>query len=299
MRNVMVRLKGGLGNQMFQYAAGKSLAVRLGVPLKLDTSFLEIKNVDQGYTLRNFELDVFNIDATVATKTEVSHCRKPLNYNIISKYFSFFSKTDIFPESQATYQPEFEKLHAPVYLEGYWQTEKYFLSIASRLKEKDFTPLAEISSRNALLLNEINSCNCVSIHVRRGDYVNNPSTNKFHGICSELYYEQAAKIINKKTKIDHFYIFSDEPEWAKENIKLSLPATFVSHNIGRESHWDLFLMRNCKHNIIANSSFSWWGAWLNKNPNKIILTPEKWFNDETANNNEIVPEGWIKYPKNQ
>ncbi|MDQ3108544.1 MAG: alpha-1,2-fucosyltransferase, partial [Bacteroidota bacterium] len=168
------------------------------------------------------------------------------------------------------------------------------LPIAKQLREKDFIPVTPVSGLNAELLGQILNCNSASIHVRRGDYVHSESSNKYHGTCSIDYYERSAKILADQADVNHFFVFSDDPDWVRANIVLPYPATFVSHNQGRESYWDLYLMRHCKHHIIANSSFSWWGAWLNPSTEKIVIAPQNWFNDPSASNNEIIPEGWIK-----
>jgi hypothetical protein len=294
---IIVRLMGGLGNQMFQYAAGKALAVRLGVPLQLDRSFLDQRSDNPGYTLRNFELDVFQIEAGVAAQQDVSRMRKPLEsrlYKKLSRLFPSMFPDHVFYETRKTYMKEFESLKDPVYMEGYWQTEKYFSSITSQLREKELLPAKKLSGLNAELLNQIKNKNAASLHVRRGDYVTDTVTNKFHGTCSIDYYERSAKLMVEKTGVDHFFIFSDEPDWVQKNILLPYPVTIISHNKGHESYWDIFLMRNCKHHIIANSSFSWWGAWLNPSNEKIVIAPEKWFNDPSSSVNEIIPQGWIK-----
>ena len=294
---IIVRLMGGLGNQMFQYAAGKALADRLGVPLQLDRTFLDQRSENPGYTLRNFELDVFQISAGTVEKSVVARMRKPLENSMhrkLSNMFPSLIRNHVFSETQEKLIKEFELLTDPVYMEGYWQTEKYFLSIADQLRSKDFIPVAAISSMNAELLRKIGRTSSVSMHVRRGDYVTNAETNKYHGICSVDYYQHSAKMIVEKTGADHFYVFSDDPEWVKANIVLPYSTTYISHNIARESYWDIVLMQHCKHHIIANSSFSWWGAWLNSSKEKIVVAPEKWFTDPSAVSNQMISEGWIK-----
>lgn len=288
---------GGLGNQMFQYAAGKSLAERLNVDLLLDRTFLDHKPENAGYTIRDFELDVFNIEAGIADRKLVAGMRKKLDsnsYRRASRIFPFLFSSPVFFETEKTYMKAIELLKDPVYLEGYWQSEKYFLPIAKQLREKDFIPVAPVSGLNAELLMQIQNSNSASIHVRRGDYVHSESSNKFHGTCSIDYYERSAKLLAEKKGIERFFVFSDEPDWVKANIVLPYATTFISHNHGRESYWDLHLMRHCRHHIIANSSFSWWGAWLNPSAEKMVIAPQKWFNDPSASNNEIIPAGWIK-----
>ena len=210
--------------------------------------------------------------------------------------FPSLIRNHVFSETQKKLIKEFELLTDPVYMEGYWQTEKYFLSIADQLRSKDFIPVAAISSMNAELVKSIGSTSSVSMHVRRGDYVTNAETNKYHGICSVDYYQHSAKMIVEKTGADHFYVFSDEPEWVKSNIVLPYATTYISHNIARESYWDIVLMQHCKHHIIANSSFSWWGAWLNESKSKIVIAPKIWFNDVNMNNQteNLIPTKWIR-----
>ncbi len=296
---IIVRLMGGLGNQMFQYAAGKALAERLGVSLQLDRTFLDQRSENPGYTLRNFELDVFQISASTAEKSVVARMRKPLENSMhrkLSNMFPSLIRNHVFSETQKKLIKEFELLTDPVYMEGYWQTEKYFLSIADQLRSKVFIPVAAISSMNAELVKSIGSTSSVSMHVRRGDYVTNVQTNKYHGTCSVDYYQHSAKMIVEKTGADHFYVFSDEPEWVKANIVLPYATTYISHNIARESYWDIVLMQHCKHHIIANSSFSWWGAWLNESRSKIVIAPKTWFNDVYMNNQteNLIPTKWIR-----
>lgn len=291
---IVTRLMGGLGNQMFQYAAGKSLAERLGVPLLLDRTFLDQKPENAGYTLRNFELDVFRTGAQFANHSLVRKMRRPLESRLhrrLKRFFPFFAD-HVFYETDKRFIPEFSTLKDPVYMEGYWQNEKYFLPVAGDLREKYFVPVKEISGLNADLLNEIKNTASASLHVRRGDYVTLESAHKFHGICSVDYYERSAKILAGEKGVKQFFIFSDEPEWVKANIRLPYPSVIVSHNTGRESYWDLQLMRHCKHHIIANSSFSWWGAWLNEYKEKTVIAPKNWFAENSEN--EIIPAGWIK-----
>jgi len=133
--------------------------------------------------------------------------------------------------------------------------------------------------------------NSVSIHFRRGDYVTNPLTSQHHGVCSNKYYQDAISLLKSKISQPHFFLFSDEPEWLKTNVSLQEPFRIIDNNPG---YVDLYLMSNCKHNIIANSSFSWWGAWLNNNPDKIVIAPHKWFNEPGINTYDLIPETWIR-----
>jgi len=260
------------------------------VPLFLDRTFIDDRSPNLSHTIRDFELDVFKIDAEISRETWTRKLKA-----IAGKLSKLFDGSNhLFRETEKIFLGDFEKIAAPVYLDGFWQNEKYFLSIADSLRNKDFIPVKPVSGLNSELLREMKSTSCASIHVRRNDYVTNADAAKFHGTCSVEYYELAAKMIAEKKGVNHFFVFSDEMEWVNANIHLPYKTTYVSHNVGRESHWDIFLMKNCNHHIIANSSFSWWGAWLNPSKDKMVIAPEKWFIDPASQKNEIIPDSWIK-----
>lgn len=260
---MIIRLTGGIGNQMFQYAYGRSRSLESNTPLKY---FFVHYRCD---TNRNFQLNLFNITGRVVD---------PFFPGIIVKVENLF------------------KIHSPWIEYGYWQSEKYFKRYEKAIR-KDFTFRNKPNKANLELLKVIKSVNSVSIHVRRGDYVNDKKTKKFHGVLSTKYYKKAIEVINRKVEKPTYFIFSNDIEWCKNNFKYLEKVYFVEGNIGDKNHEDMRLMSNCKHNIIANSSFSWWGAWLNTNPNKIVIAPKKWFIDYKAQKeigDEIVPKTWIK-----
>jgi hypothetical protein len=177
------------------------------------------------------------------------------------------------------------------YLVGYWQSEKYFAEVAEQIRE-DFSFLLPPGNRNAELAREIQQVNAVSLHVRRGDYASNARTTSTHGLCSLDYYRAAIEYVAERVKQPHLYIFSDDIEWVINNLKIELPHQYVDHNHGAESYNDMRLMSMCKHHIIANSSFSWWGAWLNPSTDKIIVAPTHWFANQT-NVGDLFPQGWV------
>ncbi|MFH0972649.1 MAG: alpha-1,2-fucosyltransferase, partial [Patescibacteria group bacterium] len=185
---------------------------------------------------------------------------------------------------------EILKLKDDIFLDGYWQTEKYFKDIEDIIRS-EFTLKTEYSNLNPELIAKISSCNSVSMHIRRGDYITNQNTNEFHGICFLDYYKKAINLIAEKFPNPTIFIFSDDLKWCKENIKIKYPIVFVK---GNKNYEDLIMMSKCSHNIIANSSFSWWGAWLNNNPNKIVIAPQKWLNNPNINYSDIIPSTWIK-----
>lgn len=285
---VVVRLIGGLGNQLFQYAAGKSLSHKLRVPLKIDKS--DFKR----YKLRRYSLLHFNLTSDEASKRELNLFPRRASASRKRKLFSkFFNRGyPTFRQKNLNFDPSLFENKAPIYLDGYWQSEKYFKSIENIIRS-EFTFKTKIDPLSKEILEKILNCNSVSIHIRRGDYVNNSVTKAKHGILSMDYYYRSIEIIHEKTSNPYFFIFSDDINWVKSNLIIDGNVTYVSHNDSLSNYQDLRLMSNCKNNIIANSSFSWWGAWLNANRKKIVLAPAKWFNEDYFNENDIVPNSWI------
>jgi hypothetical protein len=288
---IIVKLMGGLGNQMFQYAAGRCLSHLHKTELKLDLSFL---NADPGnrYTKRDFALEVFNINCSIATEEDIKRFqpleRGKITRTLMRKLPLLYSKV-ISNESGHAFMKEFYSYPKDVYLNGYWQSEYYFEPVEAILR-KEFTLKEELTGEHAELAKRIRNSDSVSVHVRRGDYVNNKEVNQFHGICSAEYYQKAVELMKTKGGIELF-VFSDDIQWAKENLKAD-KVNFVTQN--NPGYIDMHLMSLCKHNIIANSSFSWWAAWLNQNALKTVIAPEKWFADPARYTPDIYPENWIR-----
>ncbi len=188
------------------------------------------------------------------------------------------------------YWPGICNVPLPNYLMGYWQSERYFADVAQTIRT-DFTFRQPMIGRNHELVEEIGAVNAVSLHVRRGDYANNLRTKATHGVCPLDYYEAAIRYIAERVEAPHYFVFSDDMEWVRANLRIQLPCSYVDHNQGAESYNDMRLMSLCKHHIIANSSFSWWGAWLNPCDDKVVVAPKNWF----ANSNDtkdLLPFGW-------
>lgn len=291
---VISQIIGGLGNQMFQYAAGKALAEFYGVEFKIDISgFKEYK--EHGYFL-----DKLAISAPVADENEIAPFfkYKPPSGRILKlalEKFDFlipYGTKKIFFEPYFNFNRRFFKLPANIYLSGYFQSEKYFKNIEAVIR-KEFVLKEKAGELYKELANSINNVNSVSIHFRRGDYVTNQSLNKVFGTPPLNYYYAAVEKIIKTTKDPHFYIFSNDLEWVKNNFKLTLPATYVFSPFIK-NYEELFLMSACKHNIVANSSFSWWGAWLNNHPDKIVVAPKQWLQWKKINTQDIVPLDWVR-----
>ena len=289
---IIVQLKGGLGNQMFQYATGLHLSVLRKTELKLDTSFF---NIPGNYTQRHYELDVFGIKATLATAEEITSFRSTSSWRYaryLQRKFPYFFNKAYIAESGHAYHPLFVHYPKNTYLEGFWQSEKYFSSIAPAIRNT-FSFKEPLNEANAALAERIKTTASVSIHVRRGDYISNPIASGYHGICEAPYYQNAIKYLQAKHSDIHVFIFSDDLEWVKQNLKFDLPAEYINHNTGSNSHIDMQLMSLCKHNVIANSSFSWWGAWLNTNPAKIVIAPANWFTDKATDWSDVYAKSWI------
>ena len=288
---VITRIIGGLGNQMFQYAAGKSLAIKTNQQLKLDISSF------QDYILRPFELDYFNISYKLATDDEV-HSHTLEAHPLLGRISRLLLKKDIFAnplhyrERFFGYDAELLKIKKSIYLSGYWQSERYFADNSEVIRE-EFTFKGLMSQRNLEIANRIQSTNSVSLHIRRGDYVNNRNAHAFHGLCTLEYYDKAINYISSRLGFAHYYIFSDDIDWAKKYMRIPRPHTFIGHNYGAESYNDMRLMSICKHHIIANSSFSWWGAWLNPSNDKIVVAPRRWFKSDKHCTTDLYCPGWI------
>ena len=285
---VITRLIGGLGNQMFQYACGRRLADCCGVPLKVDVSGFS------AYPLRQFVLHKFNIRAEVASPDEVrSFSGSSRIARWLRSRISWGRSLRHYRERSFSFDPALLTADGNVYLDGYWQSEKYFIDIADAIRQ-DFTLHDLPDGANLALLDSVQACESISLHVRRGDYVSNPETNAVHGVCDVSYYQQAVAHVGERVSSPHFFVFSDDPVWARENLTFSFPTTFVDCNGPDQPQEDLRLMAACRHNILANSSLSWWGAWLNANSGKTVIAPRQWFRDPKVDTGDLIPAGWIR-----
>lgn len=295
---ICIQINGGLGNQMFQYACGRALAFKCQSTLVLDLSYLKKNIGTQGTTKRSFELEVFRVNINEAGVEDLKRL-KPIIYRAINVFafklgFKGIQISKYFIENKFSYNTNIKNVGKDCFLSGYWQSPKYFDSIESLIRD-EFTFHKQLDNKNLEIVSMIEKANSVSLHIRRTDFQNTISNNT-HGICSLDYYDKAVKFISTKFTDPHFFVFSDDINWAKENLKLPYQLTFISGNNGDKSYIDMQLMSVCKHNIIANSSFSWWGAWLNSNASKIVIAPKNWFSNEILNaqTNDLIPEEWIR-----
>jgi hypothetical protein len=290
---IVVKLMGGLGNQMFQYAFGRAISIQYQTSLFFDLDFFEeVKNgKDTISTPRNYEISIFpNARVDVASQ-------QLKNKLIGNKYMNFIryklgiTKKSIYYEVDPHYNEEINSLKLPLYLIGYWQSWNYFSRIENIIRHEFKFNYEHIGSRNEELLNSIRSeRTAVSLHVRRTDYLKNPSN-----VIPLTYYLDAIDLIRKKISAPVFYLFTDDPEWVRDNVFPGVDnGIVVDWNRNEDSWKDMMLMSNCSHHITANSTFSWWGSWLGANPQKIVIAPKNWFVDDQVAAFEHYPNGWIK-----
>ncbi|WP_299291083.1 alpha-1,2-fucosyltransferase [uncultured Mucilaginibacter sp.] len=299
---VITKLISGLGNQLLQYAFGRQLALARKVPLKLDISFFD--NQD----LRTYKLNHFNIDADIATSTDIVPFMKEIStYQNLHAKTSFYAKVyrniepvfypkytkNYFKEAVWwVYEPSVFKTPKDVYIEGYWQHYKYFENMQPQVFEELTLKDKRSDGAQKWFSNINNDPDAVAVHIRRGDYVTDSGANYLMGVLPVTYYDQAIHYIKQKVSSPNFYFFSDDLDWVKDNIETNAPAFYVDGNADYE---DLDLMRHSKHNIIANSTFSWWAALLNRNTNKIVISPNQWSPIDHVNKNiKLQFPDWIK-----
>jgi hypothetical protein len=282
---VIMRIVGGLGNQMFQYALGKKLAVSRGYDLRLDKSSFAV------YRDHNYELDKLKTVEIMAPEKiyEWSRTQGRRLYWLVN-LFKRRPRMNFVTERGLPFDARYLDVSDDSYLDGYWQTERYFSDIREVLL-KEFEPKS-MSAGALQLAEEISSDKCaISVHVRRGDYVSNAGANQVHGTCDPDYYDRAVAHLEGLGLQPTFYVFSDDIAWAKANLLVGKSAKFID---GYKNYEDMRLMSLCRHNIIANSSFSWWGAWLNNHLDKIVIAPSRWFRKEGMDARDIIPSSWLK-----
>jgi len=270
-----ILVRGGIGNQMYQYAFLLFMRNH-GHDIKLNTSMYNITKMHNGYELNR----VFGINELVKSYKgpALTLLRSLIKYGLLVKNENFEHIFDVI------------SCKKPIF-DGYWQSYKYFDSISQDVRLA--FQFKDIDERCKSLSREMLSRNSVSLHIRRGDYL---TVNGYSGICTEQYYFKAIQYIQQHVNNPHFFVFSDDKEWCSSHLdKWNINYQLVNFNEGPNSYQDMFLMSKCRHNIIANSSFSWWGAWLNDNTDKIIIAPKQWYQKDTSYYNSIrIPKQWIR-----
>jgi hypothetical protein len=295
---IIVKLQGGLGNQMFQYAFGKALAHTRRTSLLIDDSFYhqELNNVDK----REIELALFpGLKLAFADRWLASSFYQYNRWDNRLRKWLGGKKRTLVREQNFRYDAGFHRLPGSLLLDGFFQTERYFAECQQLIADTFRFPAFAPADPNTAFLRHIETSRSVSVHVRRGDYVKFASTNAIHGTCSPAYYKNAIGKVLGQFPDARFFFFSDDPDWVNENLAQGDAAgTVITLNTGKDSWKDMSLMSRCQHHIIANSSFSWWGAWLNQSKEKTVIAPEKWFRttDPFYDTTDLLPAGWIKLP---
>lgn len=297
---IIIKLKGGLGNQMFQYALGRKLSLKTGKKFQLDKTDYE------NDTFRSYGLGVFNIIENFTNTEKNSKLDPSKKKNTLVKRLKRIIEFRILKNYHIGWEPYFLKKilskiegGRDVYLDGYWQSYKY-TEEARDILSNDFSLKNPLEKTHSELLKQMTSTNSVALSVRRTDYLL-PKVLKSIGICSANYYNQAIEFIASKIKNPYFFIITDDLDWVKENVDFKDYPVFYVSELRKDNSIDYYqelaIMSKCKHNIIANSSFSWWPAWLNQNPEKIVIAPDVWFTDGSIKIDDIIPPTWIKLPR--
>lgn len=284
---IIVKIWGGLGNQLFQYSFGKYLAARLGAAVKYD---IQVTNSLNSFTQRDLAISFFNVEMPLATAAEVNQKKYFSNIYLarlerkIAQHFPALLQTHIVePNDPTGFDPL--QVRDNCYYEGYWQAFKYLQPVDDLIRRH--CTLAQPPGQAVTeMLAQIKAADSVSIHVRRGDYL----THKYLPACTMSYYQKAMLVFTKEAGNTKFFIFTDDVAWCRENF--TGPQYVIV--TGNQHFEDLYLMSNCRHNIIANSTFSWWGAWLNSNPGKIVVAPEVWHTKQVNKASDLLPANWIK-----
>jgi len=278
---ITTRLKGGLGNQMFQYAVARAVTQKNDQNLALDISWFKAQDK------REFSLAGFNLKGEIVDLNLWQSLTYSSNF---LKYITNDKKTYINEQKEFSFDPSIFSASGDTLMEGYWQHPLYFSSVEEIIRE-DFTLKRGFGKEAESIKRQIENSQSVSVHLRRGDYVEDDKINKIYKVCSQDYYSYAIKLIENDIESPHLFIFSDDINWVKENMNFKHQVTYVSQK-GLSDIEELVLMSYCKHNIIANSTFSWWAAWLNENTSKLVITPLKWFNDSERSSQCLIPNSW-------
>jgi len=290
---VIVRLNGGLGNQLFQYAAGLALARANGDTLKLDLSVFSATQTSR-QTWRNPDILDFSISAPIATHDEVRRLKNP--WGPFSEIVRLVRQKG-FKRYYDDWHPEVMRWRGDMYLDGYFQCERYFTNCFSEL-QKEFVLSSEKNAGITSMSNRIAALrNPVSLHVRRGDYVRHPE----HEICTSDYFRSALSSMREAVGPYNLVVFSDDVQWVRAHLELGAEALFVSEQrradgSGFSPSQELVLMSQCSHHIISNSTFSWWGAYLDRRPDKVVMAPALWNRSRIYPHKNILPEGWRRLP---
>jgi hypothetical protein len=286
---IVVRLMGGLGNQMFQYACAKSLALRYKTDVRVDLSYLLDEELRSQHTPREFELGCFVLSQRLATPSDLAFFNR--GKRGFARLIQRLRPRVVLQERTLRYDPDLlAGAKKNTQLIGYWQSEAYFASIRSTLLS-DFRLARPLSYRATEMAVNIRATIAVSLHVRRGDYATLPEVTSYHGICGQTYYRKAVQYMKSKVPDARFFVFSDDPAWCRQSLEGSGAMTIVEPSDSAAE--DMYLMSLCRHHIVTNSSFSWWGAWLNLRSDKVVIAPKLWISPIAPVQPDIIPPDWL------
>jgi hypothetical protein len=289
---IVVRLSGGLGNQLFQYATARGLSARNGGEVVLDRSWFE--GTHWRTTARTYELDRYPLVARPIADGDVRFLplyRHPLLKRVPLPRWTLCG-LELVRETHPGFDPRVASISDNAYLDGYWQSPRYFEHIADAIR-RELTPTAPMTEADRRVAERMAASQSVAVHVRRGDYVSLPAAARAHGALSLDYYRAAVQRIRERVADPRFFVFSDDPSWTRDHLDIEA-AEHVTHNGPSEAFRDLRLMARCSHQIVANSSLSWWAGWLNANPEKTVIAPQPWF--VRGDPSDLVPDSWTRIP---
>jgi Glycosyl transferase family 11 len=285
-----IHMVGGLGNQMFQYALGRRLEIERRAHIRYDLAQYKVAgerdlNILKFRTRLPEPSRLDDVLFRLSLGRSLRLCRpfvKMLGPSVQCRYYE---------DKRQGYDPKVLKLTGRWYLHGWWQSHAILDPIQSMLRE-EFQLVAPLSGHDLEIQRRIDDVNAVSVHVRRGDLITHPIYSKTIKVQTPDYFKTSMRKIADQVGDPHFFVFSDDPDWCKEHVRIDAPITYMDHNDGRRDYVDLVLMSHCRHFITANSSFSWWGAWLSRNAEKIVIVPSVWGTDGSGPIPDLIPSGW-------
>ncbi|MCE1235669.1 MAG: alpha-1,2-fucosyltransferase [Hyphomicrobiales bacterium] len=282
---IVANIIGGLGNQMFQYAAARRAALKAGCPLGLDLT-----------SMANYRAHAYGLDQFVLAEGLVPDVDGPSfarGKGIFGRLRRALRGECNVNEKAFVFDPAILDLASPARMVGYWQSERYFVDVADRIRA-DFALVRPMTAHRRAVFDAIEGSESVSVHVRRGDYVTNPAAAAFHGTCSLDWYERSVAVAAEGMSAPRFFVFSDDPDWARANLRLPGAAEFVERSADRRDAEDMHLMAACRAHVIANSTFSWWAAWLDPRPDVRVVAPRRWFAGGDLDTRDLIPDRWIR-----
>jgi hypothetical protein len=289
----IVNLKGGMGNQMFQYALGRSLSILYNSHFKLDLTFLLDRSSYNTHVFRDYDLDIFKLQADIATQEESFKLIRS-QQNFLQKTFPryFRGRENKYTEKYFHFDAEVLRQTRDCYFDGYWQSQLYFRHCEDLIR-KDFVFRNELPDKHRSLQQKINVANSICINIRRTDFLN----TSFHGVCNKDYFERGIRNIIERAELNEIsiYVFADDLDWCRENLNFKYPTYFIDHDFaGDKFQYYLQLMTSFRYYVIPNSTFAWWAAFLSAENGKKIVAPANWFADNAINTNDLIPSDWIR-----